>query len=194
MEKKSPGCKHPINNRRFSGGWYLNTPGYIYIKYGKKSFLWKLLILLKNIKLALYMMYIVNLYGGFYKQLFWGLFSAGLNYWVKISRDLGLFSRFFFSSDLFSSGLFSWDLISWDFIGSPHTILGTWGLEKIRTFFQSFYFQVFFPETFFPGTLLHRFLQSMYNHMVGLAASVVSPFYFILLILTSGSEVHGLYN
>ena len=31
-------------------------------------------ILLKNIELALYMMYIVHLYGGFYTQLFLGLF------------------------------------------------------------------------------------------------------------------------
>ena len=28
--EKSPGCKHPINNHRFSGAWYLNTPGYIF--------------------------------------------------------------------------------------------------------------------------------------------------------------------
>ena len=67
------------------------------------------------------------------------------------------FSRFFFSSNLFSLDLIffrSWDLISWDFIGSPHSILGKkvpgiqWhffqGLEKIPTFFQSFYFQIFF--------------------------------------------------
>ena len=78
------------------------------------------------------------------------------NAWFSI---LGFsFPRIYFLQDFFS-----WDLISWDFIGSPHTILGKkvpgiqntglyfqW-LEKIRTFFQSFYFQVFFPETFFPG-------------------------------------------
>jgi len=89
------------------------------------------------------------------------------NAWFTI---LGFsFPRIYFLQDLFS-----WDLISWDFIGSPHTILGKkvpgiqntglyfqWhffqGLDKIQTFFQSFYFRVFFPETFFPGTFLHRF-------------------------------------
>ena len=78
-------------------------------------------------------------------------------------------SRFFFSLDLFSSGLF--------FLGSyflrlywqpPYyfrkKVLGIqntglyfhWqffqGLDKIRTFFQSFYFQLFFfQKLFFPG-------------------------------------------
>jgi len=111
---KSPGCKHPMNDRRFLGGWYLNTPGYIYIFNMEKSpFFENLLdrmlarvnnfqkrnlkyiycmytfitssvnifffILLKNIKLALCMqMYIVHLYGGFYTQLFLGLFFRRL--------------------------------------------------------------------------------------------------------------------
>ena len=35
-------------------------------------------ILFKNMKLALYMMYIVHLYGGFYTQLFLGLFFCRL--------------------------------------------------------------------------------------------------------------------
>ena len=85
----------------------------------------------------------------------------------KVLGFLGFsFPRIYFLQDFFS-----WDLISWDFIGSPQTILGKksqesktqdlisgyiffQGLEKIRTFFQSFYFQVFFSETFFPGDFL----------------------------------------
>ena len=83
-------------------------------------------------------------------------------------------SRFFFSSDLFSLGLFfmgSYFLrLNWQppyyFRKKVPGIQNTglyfqWhffqGLDKIRTFFQSFYFQAFFPETFFPGTFLHRF-------------------------------------
>ena len=77
-------------------------------------------------------------------------------------------SRFFFSSDLFSSGLFFlvsyflrlyWqppDYFRKKVLGIQNTgLYFHWqffqGLDKIRTFFQSFYFQLFFPETFFPG-------------------------------------------
>ena len=75
---------------------------------------------------------------------------------------------FSFPRIYFLQFFFSWDLISWDFIGNPHTILEKkvpgiqntglylrWhffqGLDKIRTFFQSFYFQVFFQKLFIPG-------------------------------------------
>ena len=47
-----------------------------------------------------------SLYAELYKQPFLGLFSADLNYWDQISRDFGLFSRFFFSLDFFSSEIF----------------------------------------------------------------------------------------
>ena len=96
---------------------------------------------------------------------------------TSFSQDLGLFLGFFFLRIYYHQDFISCDLISWNFIDSPHNILGKksresktqdfqWhffqGLEKIRTFFRSFYFQVFisrfFPETFFPGTVLHRFL------------------------------------
>ena len=40
-------------------------------------------ILFKNIKIALYIMYIVHLFGGLYTQPYLGLFSADLNYWDK---------------------------------------------------------------------------------------------------------------
>ena len=67
-------------------------------------------ILLKNIKLSLYMMYIVHLYVGFYTQLFLELFFADLNYWVQISRDFTFFLGFSFPRIYL--------LFSWDFIGS----------------------------------------------------------------------------
>ena len=61
--------------------------------------------LFKNMKLALYLMNKVHLYVELYTQLFFGLFLQTLITELKNSKDVGLFPRFFFSSDLFSSGL-----------------------------------------------------------------------------------------
>ena len=90
-------------------------------------------------------LYTVHLYRGFYTQFFLGLLFRRLKYWVQISRDLGLFSKLFFSSDLFS------DLSSWDFIGSPHTILGKKvpGIQNTGLYFQ--WHSDFFPKFLFPG-------------------------------------------
>jgi len=112
-------------------------------------------------------MYIVHLYGGFYTQLFLGLFFNRL---ILLSSNFPRL-RIFFLAFSFPRIYFLLDLF-------PETLLAILGKKSPRNpkhrtlfpvtffprtwensdFFLKFLFPGFFPETFFPGTILQRFL------------------------------------
>ena len=114
-------------------------------------------------------MYIVHLYGGFYTQLFLGLFFNRL---ILLSSNfprlriffLGFsFPRIYFLLDLFPETLLAHSILGKKSPRNPkHRTLfpvtffpRTW---ENSDFFLKFLFPGFFQETFFPGTFFHRFL------------------------------------